>query len=657
MDSISNPHAILVCYPLQGHVIPTTHLAIKLAQKGFTITFINTESTHYQITQKKGKTETFSNVYLGHQDLDIRYMIVSDGLPVNFDRSLNHDQFMASLLHVFSAHVEEALVKTMESKMDPPVNCLIADSFFVFPGKLAKKYGLLYISFWTETALVFTLYYHLHLLKLHGHFGCIDLSEDPIDYIPGVKSIKPKDLMSYLQETDTTSMCHQIIFNAFKDVRNADFILCNTILELESETISALQIEKPFYAIGPIFPPEFTNSGVSTSMWFESECTHWLDMQQHATVMYVSFGSYAHITKNELLEIAYGLCLSKVGFIWVIRPDIVSSDDPNPLPEDFESEICGGGGGRGLVVPWCCQKRVLAHSAIGGFLTHCGWNSILEAIWCEVPMLCYPLLTDQFTNRKLVVDDWKIGLNLCDKKPITKVEISKKIHNFMYGKLSDECRNVIKKVKKTFGNALSADGSSERNLDNFIGKVFAVKADITDPDEVKSLFNASESVFQSPVSILVNAAGTCDVKHPMIMNTAVEDFGRTFSLNTRGAFLCCKEAVANRMMIKCGERSATEAGADLEGREGGRIICVTSSAAASFKPGNGEAMVKILAKELKGTGIPANCVAPGPIATEMFFKGRTEEMVKKAIDECPHGRLGQSEDVAPVIRVLAGDTS
>ncbi|KAM3379896.1 hypothetical protein P3S68_012310 [Capsicum galapagoense] len=68
-------------------------------------------------------------------------------------------------------------------------------------------------------------------------------------------------------------------------------------------------------------------------------------------------------------------------------------------------------------------------------------------------------------------------------------------------------------------------------------------------------------------------------------------------------------------------------------------------------------MVKILAKELKGTGIPANCVAPGPIATEMFFKGRTEEMVKKAIDECPHGRLGQSEDVAPVIGVLAGDTS
>ncbi|XP_070021678.1 bidirectional sugar transporter SWEET4-like isoform X2 [Nicotiana sylvestris] len=170
VDSRSKPHAILVCYPLQGHVIPTINLTIKLAQKGFTITFINTQSIHYQITQKNDQDDIFST-YQG-LELDIRYMTVSDGLPLNFDRSLNHDQFMSALLHVFSAHVEEALLKIMESKIDPPVNCLIADSFFVFPGKLAKKYGLLYISFWTETALVFTIYYHLHLLELNGHFGC-----------------------------------------------------------------------------------------------------------------------------------------------------------------------------------------------------------------------------------------------------------------------------------------------------------------------------------------------------------------------------------------------------------------------------------------------------------------------------------------------------
>lgn len=68
-----------------------------------------------------------------------------------------------------------------------------------------------------------------------------------------------------------------------------------------------------------------------------------------------------------------------------------------------------------------------------------------------------------------------------------------------------------------------------------------------------------------------------------------------------------------------------------------------------------ESMVKILAKELKGTGITANCVAPGPIATEMFFAGKTEEVIKRVVDESPLGRLGETEDVAPLVGFLATD--
>lgn len=121
------------------------------------------------------------------------------------------------------------------------------------------------------------------------------------------------------------------------------------------------------------------------------------------------------------------------------------------------------------------------------------------------------------------------------------------------------------------------------------------------------------------------------------------------SVNTKGAFLCCKEA-ANR--IKRGG--------------GGRIIMLSSSMVGGLKPGFGayaaskaavETMVKILAKELKGSKITANCVAPGPIASDMFFDGKTEEMVQMSIDECPHGRLGQPMDVAPVVGFLASDAS
>ena len=118
-------------------------------------------------------------------------------------------------------------------------------------------------------------------------------------------------------------------------------------------------------------------------------------------------------------------------------------------------------------------------------------------------------------------------------------------------------------------------------------------------------------------------------------------------MNTKGVFLCCKEA-ANR----------------LHRGGGGRIIALTSSVVASNPVGYGayaaskaavEAMVRILAKELKGTGITANCVAPGAVATDMFFEGKSEEMMKKAASAPPLGRLGETKDIAPVVGFLATD--
>lgn len=292
----------------------------------------------------------------------------------------------------------------------------------------------------------------------------VDCREDPINFVPGVEEIKRQDMMSYLQETNTSSMSHQIIFKAFDDVKAADFVLCNTVEELEPKIIAALQAKKLFYAIGPIFPSGFTQSSVPTSLWPESDCTHWLNTKPPRSVLYVSFGSYAHVTNRDLMEIASGLLLSKVDFVWVLRPDIVSSDYANPLPVGFGEEA----GDRLMIVPWCSQIKVLSHPAIGGFLSHCGWNSVLESIWNEVPLLCFPLLTDQFTNRKLVVDDWKMGINLCDKDSIVREEVSSNINRVMIGKSRDELRNRVKEVKRRLEDALTPEGSSENNMNKFV---------------------------------------------------------------------------------------------------------------------------------------------------------------------------------------------
>nr|QSB46674.1 glycosyltransferase [Rubia yunnanensis] len=469
------PHAIMLPYPYQGHINPFVHLAIKLASRGFTITFVLTQSVHHQISRARNAAAAGHNADIfakaRHSGLDIRCTTVPDGFPLSFDRSLNHDQFVEGLIHVFSAHVDDLVGNLINSaaESESPPTCFIADTFYVWGSAIASKYNLVHVSFWTEPALVLTLYYHLDLLRRNGHFASPANRRDTIDYIPGVRAIEPADLMSYLQSPDIWTVVHRVIYRAFEDVKKADIIICNTIQELEPETISALHSQQPTFAIGPVFASGFAKSTVTvtTSLWSESDCTQWLQRKGKGSVLYVSFGSYAHTSKNDIVEIAHGLAASGASFIWVVRPDIVSSDETDFLPPGFEERVRD----RGLVVPWCSQIAVISHPAIGGFLTHGGWNSILESIWCSVPLICFPLVTDQFTNRKLVVDDWEIGINLCDKGSITRQEVAEKIGCLMNGEKLDGLRERIRAVRQKLEGALSRDGSSERNFNDFVEKM------------------------------------------------------------------------------------------------------------------------------------------------------------------------------------------
>ncbi|KAK4708119.1 hypothetical protein R3W88_029044 [Solanum pinnatisectum] len=460
------PHAVLVPLPLQGHITPFTHLAMKLASKGFTITFVNTESTHQQIAKAQSLKDDDNPFSHGQKcGLDIQYAKISDGFPLSFDWSANASQFVEGLIHVFQAHVDDFIGNLVLSKPNPPISCIIADSFHVWGSTIAEKYNLVNVSFWTEPATVLTVYYHMNLLKSNGHFGCHDKCEDTIRYITGVQAIEPTDLPSYLQDANPSTVMHRFVFKCLEDAQKADFVIGNTVQELESSPISALQEKQPFYAIGPLFPTSFTKRTISTNLLPASDYTNWLNSKQDGTVLYISFGSLVNLSKQDIQEIAQGILISKVSFIWVLRHNILGSEERNILPLGFEEETAG----RGLVVPWCSQLAVLSHPAVGGFLTHCGWNSILESIWCKVPMVCFPILTDQFTNRKLVVDDWRIGVNLCTGRLIRREVAAENIGRIM--NKSDELRKNIEKIKMILQKALSDEGSSEKNLNQFIEDV------------------------------------------------------------------------------------------------------------------------------------------------------------------------------------------
>ncbi|KAL0456487.1 UNVERIFIED_CONTAM: UDP-glycosyltransferase 86A1 [Sesamum latifolium] len=271
--------------------------------------------------------------------------------------------------------------------------------------------------------------------------------------------------MTYLQDPEAIPVFTLMTEKGFEQVKKADFVLCNTVDELESEALSALNEKHPTYAIGPInFYTEFNQTSIEKSLWSETNCTQWLNSKSSSSVLYISFGSIAQCNKEEIGELAHGIILSEVYFVWVLHSDIIGRNKNDAFPDGFEDIVKD----KGLIVPWCNQNMVLSSPAIGGFLTHCGWNSVLESIWYGVPMICYPFLVDQPTNRKLVVDDWKIGVDLCDEEQVGRKEVASKINMLMRGENSIRIKQAIEKVSKKLHDSLDVEGSSNRNFNRFL---------------------------------------------------------------------------------------------------------------------------------------------------------------------------------------------
>ena len=173
------------------------------------------------------------------------------------------------------------------------------------------------------------------------------------------------------------------------------------------------------------------------------------------------------------------------------------------------------------------------------------------------------------------------------------------------------------------------------------GRALAVQADIADGDAVVRLFEQTLATF-GRLDVVVNNAGMMQMAKMTSDNVAILD--RTLAINLRGSWL---------VMAKAAETLG----------EGGRIIALSSSVLGKSFPGYGayiaskagvEGLVKVLANELRGRDIAVNGVAPGPVGTDLFFEGKSEEQIQSIANLAPFERLGQPEEIADVVSFLAG---
>ncbi|XP_030553747.1 scopoletin glucosyltransferase-like [Rhodamnia argentea] len=247
-------------------------------------------------------------------------------------------------------------------------------------------------------------------------------------------------------------------------------ILFHTCAELEGPFLDYLtrQVSKPVWGVGPLLPEQYWKSAGSLlhdreirpnrqSSATEDEVIQWLDSKTQGSVLYVSFGSEVGPTAEEYPELAAALEESTRPFIWAIQygagrrgpprtflggtPD----SDEGYFPHGLDKKV----GERGLIIRgWAPQLLILSHPSSGGFLSHCGWNSTVEAIGRGVPFLTWPIRGDQYYISKLVVDHLKIGHNVSDdmSKGVTRDDIGKGIERLMTDAGARERAAIIRTV-------------------------------------------------------------------------------------------------------------------------------------------------------------------------------------------------------------------
>ncbi|KAK2999815.1 hypothetical protein RJ639_023549 [Escallonia herrerae] len=459
------PHVLIFPLPFQGPVNSTLKLAELLSLSGLHITFLLTDFIHTRLlrhTNINSRLETYPG---------FRLESISDGLPEDHPRS--SDLFM-ELFDSMKA-VTKPLLKEYILTSRRPVTCIIADGILGFTCDVANEIGIPIFYCRTMSACCLWVSFCLPKLIEAGElpFKGDDL-DTPITSVPGMEGfLRRRDLPTFCRSGDLNDPSIQLFKTEIQELPRAHGLILNTMEHLEGPVLSHIRVHCPnLYTIGPVHAqlksklggmttPSSTSS--SNGLWKEDRsCITWLDSQPSKSVIYISFGSLAVITNDQRMEFWHGVVNSGTRFLWVIRPDSIAGGDPG---SNIPVELSLATEERGYIVGWAPQEEVLAHAAIGGFLTHSGWNSTLESLTEGVPMICWPYFLDQHVNSRFVGEVWKLGLDMKDQ--CVRDVVEKMVKDLMEVRKGDFIR-VADEMGKLAKKSMGKGGLSYYNLDRLI---------------------------------------------------------------------------------------------------------------------------------------------------------------------------------------------
>eukprot|EP00261_Vitis_vinifera_P003671 XP_002269003.2 PREDICTED: UDP-glycosyltransferase 74G1 [Vitis vinifera] len=445
-------HCIVLPYPSQGHINPMLQFSKRLVHNGAKVTLVPTCFISKSLLGDSGP---------------ITIETISDGYDEGgFAQAESGGAYMERFRVVGSETLGSLIEKLKSSGC--PVDCVVYDAFLPWALDVAKKFGLVGAVFFTQSCTVNNIYYHVHQGML-----TLPLSEPEV-VVPGLFPLQACDLPSLVYLYGSYPDFFNMLVNQFSNIEKVDWVFCNTFYKLEEKVVDWMAKICPLRTIGPTLPSAYLDKrlgddkdyGLNMLKPVTGACMEWLDSKPNGSVVYASYGSFAKLEPEQMEELAWGLRRSNAYFLMVVR-----ESEQAKLPQKFKEETAE----KGLVVSWCPQLEVLAHRAIGCFLTHGGWNSTLEALSLGVPMVVAPLWIDQPTNAKFVEDVCGVGLRArADDKGIVRREVLEDCIGKVMG--SDglkEIKNNALKWKNLAREAVDEGGSSDKCIDEFVAKLTA----------------------------------------------------------------------------------------------------------------------------------------------------------------------------------------
>jgi 2-hydroxyflavanone C-glucosyltransferase len=294
--------------------------------------------------------------------------------------------------------------------------------------------------------------------------------------VPGVYRVPRASVPQALHDPDDI-FTRQFVANG-RALTDADGLLVNAFDAMEPEAVAALREGSvvaglpPVFAVGPLVPVDLRETGEAANEQESSSCyTAWLDRQPARSVVYVSFGSRKALATDQIRELAAGLEATGHRFLWVVKGAVVDRDDSGELSDLLGDEFLNRVEGRGLVTKsWVEQDEVLRHPAVGLFVSHCGWNSVTEAVRCGVPVLAWPRFADQRVNGRVVA---RCGAGVWTERwswegeeaVVGAEEIAQKVNAAIANE--DLVENAVK-VRMAAVRATADGGTSYRNLAEFV---------------------------------------------------------------------------------------------------------------------------------------------------------------------------------------------